>query len=673
MALEAEIASLDQGENAELQDMRHRFIVSGLLSLPLVIINMGAHLADVHLFHQWLQHPLANWGQMLLATPVVFWGGWPFFVRAWQALQHRQLNMFSLISLGVLVAYLFSVGLTLMPVPGLEVYFEPAAAIIALVLLGQVLELQARSQTSANIRQLLELTPTAARRLNAQGDEEDISICHIHQGDTLRIRPGEKIPVDGQVLEGTSTVNQSMVTGESMPASKRPADTVIAGTVNGSGSFTMKAERVGQETMLAQIIAIVTKAQRSKAPIQKLADTTSAVLIPIVLVIAVCTAIAWLLYGPEPRLSYALLTSVSVLIIACPCALGLATPMSIMTATGRGALAGLLIRDAAILEAFAAIDTLVVDKTGTLTEGKPKLIQIKSQGTFTEAKLLGFAASLEQASEHPIAKAILEAAAQQRVSSSACQDFHSITGKGLVGSVGPHRVALGNAALLEELGIDGTAIVAAAAAECQRGYTVMYLAIDQQAQGFISIADTLKEEAQDVIQQLQAQGLHIIMLTGDNQATAAHIAEQLNLDEYQAEMLPADKYNYVKTLQGQGHQVAMVGDGVNDAPALAQAEVGIAMGTGSGVAIESAGMTLLSGELQGLVKARTLCRATMRNIRQNIFLAFVYNLLAISVAAGVFYPAFGWLLSPIIASAAMSLSSVSVIGNALRLARLKLA
>jgi Cu+-exporting ATPase len=678
MALEpvAIAAPEEAAENRELADMTRRFWVSALLTVPLVLMAMAHDLPGQLLGH--LASPATRqWLEPALATPVVLWGGWPFFVRAWQSLVYRSLNMFTLIGLGVSVAFLYS--LVAAVVPGVfspsfrngdglvAVYFEAAAVIVTLVLLGQVLELRARSRTGSAIRALLGLAPKAARRVTPDGREQDVPLDQVQVGDLLRVRPGEKVPVDGSVTEGTSTVDESMVTGESMPVVKQPGERVIGATMNTAGSFVMRAERVGAETLLSQIVRMVGEAQRSRAPVQRLADTVSAYFVPAVVAAAVLAFIAWALVGPDPRLPHALVAAVSVLIIACPCALGLATPMSIMVATGKGARVGVLFRNAEAIEVLRQVDTLVVDKTGTLTEGKPTLMAVVPQEGQDEAVVLQLAASLEQGSEHPLASAIVAGAAARAVSLLKPADFQAISGKGVTGTVGGHAVALGNLALLHDLHVDPGPLAARAEQLRADGQTVMFVAIDAQPAGLLAVADPIKATTVEAIRQLHAEGLKIVMLTGDNRTTADAVARRLGIDDVLADVLPDQKADAVKRLQADGRIVAMAGDGINDAPALAQAQVGIAMGTGTDVAMESAGVTLVKGDLTGIVRARRLSRATMANIKQNLFFAFVYNALGVPLAAGVLYPAMGLLLSPMIAAAAMSLSSVSVIANALRL------
>ncbi len=681
MALEPENIADSEADNSELKDMTRRFWVAAVLSAPLLLFTMGAHLPIVWL-HDFLMSSFARWGQLILATPVVLWAGWPFFERGWASLRNKSLNMFTLIALGVGVAYLYSVIVLFLPKEiwqslsadggALEVYFEAAAVITALVLLGQVLELKARAQTSSAIKALLKLAPDTARKVNSDGSEQDIPLAHVHVGDILRVRPGDKIPVDGMVVEGSSSVDQSMITGEPVPVEKNPGDKVTGATINGTGSFTMKAEHVGKETLLSQIVDMVGKAQRTRAPIQRLADTVASYFVPAVIVTAILTAIAWWIWGPEPKLGYAIVNAVAVLIIACPCALGLATPMSIMAGTGRGASTGVLIKNAEALEMFEKVDTLIVDKTGTLTEGKPKLMSVVPAQGFDDKTVLSLAASLERGSEHPLAEAIVKGAEEKNVPLSKAGNFKSITGKGITGSVDGKQVALGNLALLQSLNIDSAVVKGQADAYRSQGHTAMFLAVDGKAAGIITVADPIKKTTIEAIKLLKEDGLRVVMLTGDNKTTAQAVARKVGIDDVQADVLPDRKNEVVRELQAQGRKVAMAGDGINDAPALAQADGGIAMGTGADVAMESAGLTLVQGDLMGIVRARHLSRATMRNIRQNLFLAFGYNTLAIPIAAGVLYPFFGMLLSPIIASAAMAFSSVSVIGNSLRLRSVKL-
>jgi Cu+-exporting ATPase len=677
MALEPlEPLAAEEGPNPELTDMTRRFWISAVLTAPVLALAMAEMLwpglaAGIG--------PTATlWLQLVLSAPVVLWGGWPFFVRGWQSIVNKSLNMFTLIALGTGAAFGYSVFAVLFPdllphamrhggVP--PVYFEAAAVITTLVLLGQVLELRARSATSGAIRALLGLAPKTARRLAPDGGEEDVPLELVQRGDRLRVRPGERIPVDGVVLDGASAVDESMVTGEPIPVEKAPGSRVTGGTVNGTGGFVMRAERVGSDTLLAQIVRMVAEAQRSRAPIQRLADQVAAWFVPAVVLVAVVTALVWSLYGPEPRLASALVNAVAVLIIACPCALGLATPMSIMVGTGRGAQAGVLIKNAEALETMEKVDTLVVDKTGTLTEGKPRLVSILVAEGAKEGEVLAIAAGLERGSEHPLAEAILTGATARGVAPAEVAQFRSLTGRGVAGTAGDRRVALGNARLLDELKVPAGPLASRAESLRGEGQTAVFLVIGDAVAGVLGVADPVKESTPEAIRALRAEGLRVVMLTGDSGATAQAVARALALDEVIAEVLPDQKADIVKRLQAEGRVVAMAGDGVNDAPALAQAQVGIAMGTGTDVAMESAGVTLVKGDLRGIVRARRLSRATMRNIRENLVWAFVYNVLGVPVAAGILYPVFGLLLSPMIASAAMSLSSVSVIGNALRLRR----
>jgi Cu+-exporting ATPase len=681
MALEPRTVSLEEEENPELVDMRRRFWVAVLLTIPLIIIAMGdlipgRPLAALAALQIW------GWVELCLATPTVLWAGWPFFVRGVQSLVSRSLNMFTLIGLGVGVAYFYSLVAQLFPgvfPPSFRgesgevaVYFEAAAFIVTLVLLGQVLELKARSQTSAAIKALLGLAPKTARRIREDGREEDIALDLVRVGDRLRVRPGEKVPVDGVVLEGKGSVDESMVTGEPIPVEKGPGDRVIGATVNGTGALVMKAERVGAGTLLAQIVQMVAEAQRSRAPIQKLVDVVAAYFVPAVVGVAIITFIVWALLGPKPRLAHAIINAVAVLIIACPCALGLATPMSIMVATGRGATGGVLFKNAEAIEVLRQVDTLVVDKTGTLTEGKPKLVTVIAREGWEEGNLLRLAASLERGSEHPLAAAIVKGAQERGVELNEAKSFEYLTGKGVTGKVEGHTAALGNRPLLEELGIAPGELAAKADSLRKEGQTVMYVAIDGEAAGLVGVADPIKATTPEAIDSLHNEGIRIVMLTGDNRTTAQAVAGKLAIDEVIPEVLPDQKANVVKDLQKEGRMVAMAGDGINDAPALAQAQVGIAMGTGTDVAMESAGVTLVRGDLRGIVRARRLSRATLRNIKENLFFAFIYNTLGIPLAAGVLYPWFGILLSPVIAAAAMSFSSVSVVSNALRLRRVHL-
>jgi Cu+-exporting ATPase len=681
MALEPHTVAAEEEENSEFRDMRRRFWLSLVLTVPLLVIAMGdlipgrplEHLASMYFW---------GWVELGLATPIVLWCGWPFLVRGVQSIINRSLNMFTLISLGVSVAYIYSVVAKVFPeiFPAsfrnasgeVGVYFEAAAFIVTLVLLGQVLELRARSATNAAIKALLGLAPKTARRLNADGTEEDIPLEQVQAGDRLRVRPGEKVPVDGTVIEGKSSVDESMITGEPIPVEKAPSDRVIGATINGSGSLVMQAERVGAGTLLAQIVQMVAEAQRSRAPIQKLVDVVAAYFVPVVVGVAILTFIAWGFLGPEPRMAHAIINAVAVLIIACPCALGLATPMSIMVATGKGATVGVLFKNAEAIEVMRKIDTLVVDKTGTLTEGKPKLVTVEAARGMDKPTLLRLAASLERGSEHPLAAAIVEGAQDREIMLAEAQNFEYVSGKGVTGEIDGRMVALGNRRLMEELGINAGEEASQADSLRQEGQTVMFVAIDGKFAGFIGVADPIKETTSYAIERLHDDNVRIVMLTGDNRTTAQAVARKLGIDEVIPEVLPDQKAAKVKELQAEGRIVAMAGDGINDAPALAQAQVGIAMGTGTDVAMESAGVTLVKGDLRGIVRARLLSRATLRNIKENLFFAFVYNSLGIPIAAGVLYPWFGILLSPIIAAAAMSFSSVSVVTNALRLRRVQL-
>jgi Cu+-exporting ATPase len=674
MALEPEIASANDGPNEELIDMTRRFWVGLVLTLPVFVLEMGAHV----LGHAWVEPKLSGWIQFALATPVVLWAGWPFFVRGWQSLVTRNLNMFTLIAMGTGVAYAYSVAATF--APGIfpeafrmhggtvAVYFESAAVITVLVLFGQMLELRAREQTSGAIRALLDLAPKTARKVGEHGDE-DVQLDSVVAGDHLRVRPGEKVPVDGEILEGRSSLDESMVTGESMPVTKEAGARVMAGTLNTTGMFVMRADKVGRDTLLSQIVAMVAKAQRSRAPIQRLADRVAGWFVPAVIAVAVLAFAAWAMFGPEPRFAYGLVAAVSVLIIACPCALGLATPMSIMVGVGHGAEIGVLIKNAEALERMEKIDTLVIDKTGTLTEGRPKVVAVivAQDAGISEDDILKFAASVEHASEHPLALAIAAAAKDKGIGLSPVRGFDSPTGKGVIGMVERKRVVIGNAKFLGELSIDTSALGQAAERQRGEGATAIFIAIDGKAAGTIAIADPVKATTKDALKALRAENIRIVMLTGDNRTTALAVARSLGIDEVEAEVLPDQKSAVVERLRGEGRVVAMAGDGVNDAPALAAADVGIAMGTGTDVAIESAGITLLKGDLTGIVRARKLSQATMRNIRQNLLFAFIYNAAGVPVAAGVLYPVLGLLLSPMVAAAAMALSSVSVVGNALRL------
>jgi P-type Cu+ transporter len=678
MALEPELVTAQAPPNAELADMTQRFWIGLVLALPVVVLEMGGHLFNLHmLIGEW-----SNWLQFLFATPVVLWCGWPFFVRGGQSLVKRNLNMFTLIAMGTGVAWLYSVVALLLPdlFPSafrgpdgeVAVYFEAAAVITVLVLLGQVLELRAREQTSGAIRALLDLAPKTARRLKADGSDEEVSLDAISVGDRLRVRPGEKIPVDGEVIEGRSAVDESMVTGESMPVTKDVGAKVIAGTLNTTGSFVMRAEKVGRDTMLSRIVQMVAAAQRSRAPIQRLADQVAGWFVPTVIVIALIAFAAWSMFGPEPRFAFGLVAAVTVLIIACPCALGLATPMSIMVGVGRGAQAGVLIKNAEALERMEKIDTLVVDKTGTLTEGKPKVVAVVPAKGFDQTEALRLAASVEKASEHPLALAIVAAAQERKLELPPVAEFDSPTGKGVVGVVDGRRLALGNAKFLRELGIATGELQPDAERLRLDGATAIFLAVDGKAAAVIAIADPVKATTPDALAALSKEGIRVVMLTGDNRTTADAVARRLGITEVEAEVLPDQKSAVVAKLQREGRAVAMAGDGVNDAPALAAADVGIAMGTGTDVAIESAGVTLLKGDLTGIVRARRLSAAVMRNIRQNLFFAFIYNAAGVPIAAGVLYPVLGIVLSPMIAAAAMALSSVSVVGNALRLRAVEL-
>ena len=679
MALEPRTVTLEE-DNPELRDMTRRFWISVALTAPLLAIAMGSMIAP-RMFMASAWDRALPWLELLLATPVVLWGGWPFFQRGWVSIRNRSTNMFTLIAMGTGVAYTYSVVATLFPqiFPASfrtmgdrpDVYFEAAAAIVTLVLLGQVLELNARSQTSSAIRALLDLSPKMARLMGDDGTERDVPLDQVKPGDRLRVRPGEKIPVDGVVLDGSSTVDESMITGESVPVEKTATSRVIGATVNGNGALVMRAERVGSETMLAQIVQMVSQAQRTRAPIQRLADKVAGWFVPAVIAIAVVTFIAWVSFGPEPRFAHAIVNAVAVLIIACPCALGLATPMAIMVGTGRGAHAGVLIKNAEALEILEKVDTIVFDKTGTLTEGKPRVVAISLAGTapeISEDELLRLAASLERASEHPLGAAIVLKANEKKLKLSEPANFQSIPGQGLQGTVEGKRVAVGNIALMKQIVGQQKAILVMEPA----GSSSVLVAINDRFAGSIAIADPAKVSAARALHELKVQGIHLVMLTGDNQSTAQEIARTLGIDDFKAEVLPAQKAEIIKSLQDQGRTVAMAGDGINDAPALAQADIGIAMGTGTDIAMESGGITLLKGDLEGILRARKLSQATMRNIRQNLFFAFLYNSIGVPIAAGVLYPFFGLLLSPILAAAAMSLSSVSVITNSLRLRNVKL-
>ncbi|MFL5148715.1 MAG: heavy metal translocating P-type ATPase [Microvirga sp.] len=679
MALEPVLVSLEVAPNHELMDMTRRFWIGLALAAPVVALEMGGHMTGLDRI---VPRQTSSWLQLALATPVVLWAGWPFFVRGWQSLVTRNLNMFTLIAIGTGVAWLYSIVATLAPGAfpaafrshdgAVPVYFEAAAVITVLVLLGQVLELRAREATSGAIRALLDLAPKTARRIRPDGTEEEVRLDEVHVGDRLRVRPGEKVPVDGDVVEGRSAVDESMITGESMPVTKAPGAKAIGGTVNQSGALVIAARKVGRDTMLARIVQLVAEAQRSRAPIQRLADQVSGWFVPAVLAVAALAFAAWAIWGPEPRFSYGLLAAVSVLIIACPCALGLATPMSIMVGIGRGAQAGVLIKNAEALERMERIDTLVVDKTGTLTEGKPAVTAVVAAEGFSEAEILRLAASVERASEHPLAAAIVKAAEARGIVIAPVAGFESPTGKGALGTVEGRQVALGNAAFMREQGVDPASLEDAAEALRQDGATAIFIGVDGRTAGAIAIADPIKVSTPEALAGLKAEGVRVVMLTGDNGTTAKAVARRLGIEELEAEVLPDRKSAVVKRHRDAGRAVAMAGDGVNDAPALAAADVGIAMATGTDIAMESAGVTLLKGDLTGILRARRLSRAVMRNIRQNLFFAFVYNALGVPVAAGVLYPFFGILLSPIIAAAAMALSSVSVIANAARLRHVEL-
>ncbi|TCV65538.1 Cu+-exporting ATPase [Neorhizobium sp. R1-B] len=676
MTLEPEVATEATGASPELLDMTRRFWIGLVLTLPVLALEIGSHLTNLHML---LGAQLSNWIQLALATPVVLWAGWPFFERAWASLVNRSLNMFTLIAMGTGVAWVYSVVAT--AVPGIfpdtfraadgsvAIYFEAASVITILVLLGQVLELRAREQTGGAIRALLDLAPKTARRVGNDGSDEDVSLDVVEVGDRLRVRPGEKVPVDGELVEGRSSVDESMITGESMPVTKEVGAKLIGGTLNQSGGFVMRAGKVGRDTMLAQIVHMVADAQRSRAPIQRLADQVSGWFVPVVILIAVAAFVAWGIWGPEPRFAHGLVAAVAVLIIACPCALGLATPMSIMVGVGRGAGMGVLIKNAEALERFEKIDTLVVDKTGTLTEGRPKVTALKAIDGFKETELLRLAATLERASEHPLAAAIVAAAKEREIALGEARDFDSPVGKGVTGTVDGKKLVIGSHRIMAEMGIDLSVLMGEAEMLRGEGATVIYVAVDGKVGGLIAIADPVKATTPAALRSLKEENIRVVMLTGDNRTTAQAVARRLGIDEVEAEILPEDKGRVVARLRSEGRVVAMAGDGVNDAPALAAADVGIAMGTGTDVAIESAGVTLLKGDLQGIARARKLSHATMSNIRQNLFFAFFYNAAGVPVAAGVLYPAFGLLLSPIIAAAAMALSSVSVIANSLRLRR----
>jgi Cu+-exporting ATPase len=684
MALEPELVTGEAGPNPELLDMTRRFWIGLALTVPVFALEMGGHFTDLHM---WFGSQLSNWIQLALATPVVLWAGWPFFERGWASLKTGNLNMFTLIAMGTGVAWAYSVVATLSPhlfpaaLRGMEgavpVYFEAAAVITVLVLLGQVLELKAREQTSGAIRALLDLAPKRARRVAPDGSDEEVGLDAVVAGDRLRVRPGESVPVDGELIEGRSSVDESMVTGESMPVTKETGARVIGGTMNQSGSFVMRADKVGRDTVLARIVQMVAEAQRSRAPIQRLADQVSGWFVPLVIAVAVLAFLAWSTWGPEPRFTFGLIAAVSVLIIACPCALGLATPMSIMVGVGRGAQSGVLIKNAEALERFEKVDTIIVDKTGTLTEGRPKVVAVRTAPGQSETELLRLAASLERGSQHPLAAAIVEAARERGTPLAEASDFNAPTGKGVTGSVDGRRLVIGNRRILDEAGIAmtepaGGGLAAEADRLRQEGATVVFVAVDGHAAGAIGIADPVKATTPGALAALKEAGIRVVMLTGDNATTAQAVAAKLGIAEVDAEVMPEDKSRVVERLRREGRVVAMAGDGVNDAPALAAADVGVAMGTGTDVAMESAGVTLVKGDLNGIARARRLSAATMSNIRQNLFFAFIYNAAGVPIAAGVLYPVFGLLLSPVIAAAAMAASSVSVIGNALRLNRVVL-
>ncbi len=679
MALEPEVVTAETGPSAEFVDMKRRFWIGLALAVPVVALEMGGHLPAAHAL---ISQQTSNWIQFALATPVALWAGWPFFERGWASLRTRNLNMFTLIAMGTGVAWAYSVIATFAPAAfppairamdgAVPVYFEAAAVITVLVLLGQVMELRAREQTGGAIRALLDLAPKTARRVRADGSDEDVPLDEVAVGDRLRVRPGDKVPIDGVIVEGRSAIDESMVTGELLPVAKALGDRVVGGTVNQSGSFVMRADRIGRDTVLAQIVQMVAEAQRSRAPIQRLADQVSGWFVPLVIAIAAIAFLAWSTFGPEPRFTFGLVAAVSVLIIACPCALGLATPMSIMVGVGRGAQSGVLIKNAEALERFEKVDTLVVDKTGTLTEGKPRVTAIRPAAGFHSDTLLRLAASLERGSEHPLAAAIVAAAKDKGLTLSDAADFDAPVGKGVVGKVEGRSVAIGNARFLAETGIDASGLAPEADALRREGATVVFVTVDGKPAGILGIADPVKATTPDAVRDLVAQGIRVVMLTGDNRTTAEAVAAKLGIKDVEAEVLPDHKADTVARLKREGHVVAMAGDGVNDAPALAAADVGVAMGTGTDVAIESAGVTLLKGDLRGLVRARRLSQATMNNIRQNLFWAFFYNAAGVPIAAGVLYPVFGILLSPIVVAAAMSLSSVSVVGNALRLRTVRL-
>ncbi|MBY0412691.1 MAG: copper-translocating P-type ATPase [Bdellovibrionales bacterium] len=679
MNLEPVEIQISEDDNSEYLLMRKRFLISTFLSLPLLFITMGGR----HLIHQEGLLQYLKWVEVMLATPVVLWGGWPFFVKFWQSLKNKNLNMFTLIGLGTGVAYGYSLIAVFFPsifpdsfkdsmTGEVGLYFEAAAVIVTLILLGQVLELKARSQTSAAIKALLGLSPKTAKRINADKTEEDIELSEVAINDLLRVRPGEKIPVDGVVLEGLSSVDESMISGESLPVEKTPGSKVVGATINATGAFIMKAEKIGKDTLLAQIVQMVSDAQRSRAPIQKLADVVAGYFVPIVILISIITGIIWSFVGPDPKLAHAIVNAVAVLIIACPCALGLATPMSIMVATGRAAMMGVLFKNAEAIEEMRKVDTLVVDKTGTLTVGKPKLITVKSAGDLKDDELLRIAASLEKASEHPLAVAIVSGAKDRNITLADVTNFSSITGKGITANYGVQKIAVGNKALMEDLSIDYHNFEKEMDDLREDGQTVMFIAVDNKFAGFVGVTDPIKETTQIAIKNLQGLGIKVVMITGDNIKTAQAVAKKVGVDSFFADVLPQKKAEIVKSMQKEGKFVAMAGDGINDAPALAQAQVGIAMGTGTDVAMNSAGITLVKGDLMGIIKARSLSEHTLRNIKQNLFFAFIYNIIGVPIAAGILYPFFGILLSPIIAAAAMSLSSVSVVFNALRLKRVQI-
>ncbi|MFZ0989287.1 MAG: heavy metal translocating P-type ATPase [Xanthobacteraceae bacterium] len=680
MALEPVITGEDTGPSAELTEMTRRFWIGAALSVPVIVLEMGGHFPGLNL-HHFIAPQLSVWLQFLLATPVVLWSGWPFFERGWASVRNRSLNMFSLIALGIGAAYLYSLAATFAPAlfPAslrddgiVPVYYEAAAVITVLVLLGQVLELKAREKTGGAIRSLLNLTPKIARRLRDNGSDEEVPLEQVQIGERLRVRPGDSVPVDGAVIEGHSAVDESMVSGESMPVEKQPGAKVIAGTLNGTGSLIVRAEKIGSDTMLARIVHMVAEAQRSRAPIQRLADTVSAWFVPAVIIVAVAAFVAWMMFGSPPAFAYALVAAVSVVIIACPCALGLATPMSIMVGVGKGATAGVLIKNAGALERLEKIDTLVVDKTGTLTEGKPRVVAVVPAEGFDETMILSFGASLERSSEHPLAAAIVAAATARGIKIDAVSEFRSVTGKGVTGKIGQRQIAVGNAGLLEDVGVHNASLETRADELRRDGATAMFVAVDGRSAGIIAVADPIKATTPAALDSLKADGVRIVMLTGDNRTTAQAVAAKLGIRDVEAEVLPEQKHAIVRRLRSEGRVVAMAGDGVNDAPALAEADVGVAMGTGTDVAMQSAGVTLVKGDLAGIARARALSRATMSNIRQNLLLAFIYNAMGVPIAAGALYPLLGVMLSPAISAAAMSLSSVSVVANALRLRRLAL-